>query len=70
MFFISFGILPRRGPITLVVGAPIEVAKIVHPNQDDIDKIHTLFCNRLEELFEKHKGKYIEDSDEIHLEFV
>ncbi|XP_031637193.1 2-acylglycerol O-acyltransferase 1-like [Contarinia nasturtii] len=66
----NFGMLPRRQPITTVIGAPIEVEQVLQPNQDQIDNVHKVFCTRLEELFEEHKSKYVENFDNVHLEFV
>lgn len=55
----SFGIIPRRRPITMVVGAPIEVTKIANPNKDDVDRLHDIFCDELKKLFDAHKTQYV-----------
>lgn len=66
----DYGLLPRRRPITTVIGAPIHLIKSTNPSKDEIDKVHHKFCVRLSDLFETHKSKYIDNSDDIHLEFV
>lgn len=69
-FQYDFGLIPKRHPITTVIGAPIHLEKNPNPTQEELDKFNSLFCTRLNELFETHKSKYIENSDDIHLEFV
>lgn len=66
----NFGILPRRHPITTVIGAPIHVEKISNPTIEDIFKIHELFCTRIVELFEEHKRKYVKQFENVHLELI
>lgn len=66
----SFGLIPRRQPITLVVGAPIYTAKNKFPSCEDIDHIHELYTKQLIELFEEHKSKYIENNEKVHLEVL
>lgn len=57
----SFGIIPHRRPITLVVGHPIDVEKVDNPTQEDIDNLHQAFQEKLQELFENEKHKYLKD---------
>lgn len=64
----NFGIIPRRHPITTVIGAPIDVPKNPQPSNEEIDALHTLFSERLVELFETHKHKYVENHENIHVE--
>ena len=66
----NFGMIPKRQKVTTVIGAPIKVEKILKPTQEDIDRIHGLFCAQLKELFDAHKGKYVENSDDVQLEIV
>lgn len=67
-FQYNYGFIPRRHPITTVIGAPIPVAQNVHPSNEEIDEMHALFCKRLTELFETHKYKYVTDAENIHVE--
>lgn len=66
----NFGWIPIRHPITTVVGSPIHLQKISNPCKEMLDETHQLFCTRLEELFEAQKPKYIENFQDVHLEFV
>lgn len=69
LFQYNFGLIPKRHPINIVIGAPI-LEKIPNPTQDDIDRVHKLFCEKLIELFETHKSKYVENSDKVHVEII
>ncbi|XP_037036414.1 diacylglycerol O-acyltransferase 2-like protein 6 [Bradysia coprophila] len=59
-----------RVPITTVVGAPIRVQKNPHPDDDEVNEVHELFCKAIRVLFEEHKGHYVENSDKVQLELV
>jgi hypothetical protein len=63
-----FGLLPRRQPITTVVGAPIEVKHIPNPTKAQVQALHHRYCAALSELFEQHKKKYGVQKD-VHLQF-
>lgn len=67
-FQYSYGLIPRRHPITTVIGAPIDIPKNPQPTDAEIDAMHSLFCERLVELFETHKHKYVENYENIHVE--
>jgi diacylglycerol O-acyltransferase 2 len=47
-----------RQPILGAIGTPIEVPKVENPSQEDIDKFHALFVERLVALFDKYKAAY------------
>lgn len=66
----NFGIIPRRHPITTVVGAPIPCPKNNQPSNKEIDELHALFCKRLTELFETHKSKYVENYKSVQIEII
>ncbi|XP_050574128.1 2-acylglycerol O-acyltransferase 1-like [Bombus affinis] len=65
-----FGFIPRRKPITVVVGSPMELPKIEEPTREQIEEYHEKFITHLEKFFENEKHKYIENADSVHLEFV
>lgn len=67
-FQYSFGLIPRRHSITTVIGAPIDITKNPQPSNEEVDAIHSHFCERLVELFENHKHKYVENHENIHVE--
>lgn len=62
--------IPRRLPITTVIGAPIYVRKIENPNDEQINETHELFCKGLKELFDQHKSKYVENFKEVEVDLV
>lgn len=69
VFQYSFGILPYRKPIHTVVGKPICVDLNPSPTKEDIDRLHLLYMQGLNELFEKNKEKY-GISEDKHLQFI
>lgn len=69
-FQYNFGVIPKRCPITQVVGAPIELQKNSEPSMDEINAAHVKFCKALQDLFDAHKSKYIENSEMVQLEIV
>ncbi|XP_054003503.1 2-acylglycerol O-acyltransferase 2-A-like [Hylaeus anthracinus] len=69
-FQYSFGIIPRRKRLTVVVGSPLELPKIPEPTPEQVDEYHQKFIDRLVELFESHKHKYVENADSVTLELL
>ncbi|XP_076288415.1 2-acylglycerol O-acyltransferase 1 [Lasioglossum baleicum] len=69
-FQYSFGIIAQRRPITVVVGSPIDLPKIPEPTAEQIDEYHEIFVQRLVELFENNKHKYVENADSVNLELL
>jgi len=60
-YFIGIGgflQLPRRKPITVVVGAPIPVEKDENPSEERVIELHRKYYQELEKLLEEHKAKY------------
>lgn len=73
VFSYSGGLLPRRRPITVVVGDPIPVQKLTeHDDQDTINKrvreTHARYKAAVLELFNKHKDIYDPKAEPI--EFI
>ena len=54
-----FSLCPYQVPLELCIGAPIPVEKHDRVNITDekIDKLHSLFCEKLNELFEANKAR-------------
>lgn len=67
LFQYSFGLVPRRRPLTTVVGAPIVTEKRENPTDQEVDALHQKFCDALTNLFETHKTKYLENADNLKL---
>jgi 2-acylglycerol O-acyltransferase 2 len=49
--------LPRRQPVTVVVGACIHVQQAAYPTPADIDRLHRAYYTQLRALFERHKAR-------------
>ncbi|XP_039225621.1 2-acylglycerol O-acyltransferase 2-A-like [Crotalus tigris] len=69
IFQYTFGFVPYRKPIFIVVGKPIQVGKKHNPSQDEVDELHKRYLEALCKLFEEHKLKYNVPED-THLSFV
>jgi len=54
----SFGFLPHRTPMTVVVGEPIIVQKVSEPSIDEIDKLHALYVKKVKKLYSKYNPIY------------
>mmetsp|Transcript_59396 Transcript_59396/g.173775 ORF Transcript_59396/g.173775 Transcript_59396/m.173775 type:complete len:363 (+) Transcript_59396:55-1143(+) len=49
-------LLPRtESKLSTYVGSAIEMPRIASPSTADVEKWHTIYCEKLAELFEKHK---------------
>ena len=71
VFNYSFGLLPRRQPVTVVVGAPIEIdgGPNQAPSHEEIQALHGTYVEALVELFEKNKLDHgLGETD--HLEII
>eukprot|EP00093_Oithona_nana_P012500 12500.XXX_852786_853986_1 [CDS] Oithona nana genome sequencing. len=58
IFQYSFGMLPRRYPITVVIGEPILVNQVADPTSQEIDELHDKYLVALRELYDKHNPIY------------
>lgn len=58
VFQYSFGLLPYRKPINTIVGKPIPVVQTPSPSNEDIESLHQVYLQHLNELFEQHKHTY------------
>lgn len=67
-FQYSFGLIPHRLPVTVVVGSPLELPKIEKPTAEQIDEYHKKFMEHLIELFETQKYNYIKNAEKTTLE--
>lgn len=62
-FQYSYGLIPRRLPITTVVGTPIDVIKNQSPTDKEIEELHKKFVESLTKLFDDHKSDFTADDD-------
>ncbi|GMR58729.1 hypothetical protein PMAYCL1PPCAC_28924, partial [Pristionchus mayeri] len=63
IFNYTFGFMPFRKPLNTVIGKPIPVEKTENPTQEKIDELHSLYIERLTELYEENKEKYDVDAE-------
>lgn len=63
----SFGLIPRRQEITTVVGAPINTVQNQSPSDKEIEELHEMFIEKLQNLFDDHKQKYLKNHENIKL---
>ncbi|XP_074033438.1 2-acylglycerol O-acyltransferase 1 isoform X2 [Leptinotarsa decemlineata] len=69
-FQYSFGIIPRRCPVTTVVGRPLDVPKIENPSHEQVEEYHRKFMQSLTDMFEEQKYNYLENPEEKKLEIL
>ena len=53
---------------TVVVGKNMKLPKIENPTKEDIDKYHCMYVKRIKDLFDKFKGKYAAQGENVYLE--
>jgi len=41
-----------------LVGSPLEVSQVINPTEEEINKVHQQYVERLVSLFEAHKLNY------------
>ncbi|KAL3277956.1 hypothetical protein HHI36_013293 [Cryptolaemus montrouzieri] len=70
VFQYTYGILPNRRAINVVVGEPIDVTKVEQPTPEQIDDLHQIFVEKLTQLFESQKKNYLKNHETIHLEII
>ena len=58
IFQYNFGIIPHRRPMTLVVGAPIQVDKTPEPTVEQINQLHQQYVEALVNLYDKYNPVY------------
>lgn len=68
VFQYTFGILPHRRPITVVVGGPIPTAKVDEPSQEEIDALHAKYLEALRDLYDQYNPLY--GDPKVELNFI
>lgn len=58
LFQYTFGLLPHRSPVAVVVGEPLEVEAVPNPSREQVEALHERFCEALRTLYDRHKEKY------------
>ena len=58
IFQYTFGMLPQRHPITVVIGEPIPVKQVTDPTPQEIDDLHSKYLIALRNLYDKYNPIY------------
>eukprot|EP00750_Incisomonas_marina_P022121 INCI4855.3.p1 GENE.INCI4855.3~~INCI4855.3.p1 ORF type:complete len:371 (-),score=43.45 INCI4855.3:570-1682(-) len=62
-FNYTFGLLPHRRPLNIVVGAPIDCPKMIDMDapetRETVDRIHKEYMEALQKLYNDHRSKYL-----------
>ncbi|XP_013184618.2 2-acylglycerol O-acyltransferase 2-A [Amyelois transitella] len=66
----SYGSVPYRKPLFVVIGAPIDVKRNLDPTPEEVDAVHALFIEKMIELFEREKVNYVENHENVNLNLV
>ena len=71
VFQYNFGLLPRRIPIHVLFGEPIECPKIPRSEitPEVLNKYHALYMIKLKELFDNNKGQFYTQGPPPELQF-
>lgn len=59
----SFGFLPMRRPVDVVVGKAIDVNKVEYPSEEQVSQLQDQYLKELENLFNEHKAKYLDNKE-------
>lgn len=66
IFNYDYGLMPFRRPLNIVVGKPIPVVAssndIVNPAE--VERVHKLYCDELQRLWDEHKDEFARDRTE------
>eukprot|EP00918_Siedleckia_nematoides_P038330 GHVU01083291.1.p1 GENE.GHVU01083291.1~~GHVU01083291.1.p1 ORF type:complete len:370 (-),score=48.33 GHVU01083291.1:443-1552(-) len=63
-----FPLLPKRNPIMVAVGKPMAMPTIPKPTELEVNKWHSLYVDRVRELYHTHAVKYYGELDFKHKE--
>ncbi|KAI0428099.1 diacylglycerol acyltransferase-domain-containing protein [Xylaria sp. FL1042] len=64
IFNYDVGLMPYRRPLNIVVGAPIKVRQSSSVNQEEINRLHSLYVAELEKLWDRYKDEFAPDRKE------
>src|SRR4051812_31093934 len=55
VFNYDVGLMPYRRPLNIVVGRPVKVVQKSKPDREEIDRVHELYIQELERIWETWK---------------
>ncbi|EEB08454.1 diacylglycerol O-acyltransferase Dga1 [Schizosaccharomyces japonicus yFS275] len=66
----TFGLMPWRKPINIVVGEPLKLPKKDNPTYEELDTAHTEYIRRLRNIWDTYKDEFLPDRNaELELAF-
>jgi len=67
VFQYTFGMIPHRRPVNVVVGSPIPVSRVENPTHEEIYELQNKYIEALKELYEANREKYDECNPNLKL---
>ncbi|KAI0125796.1 diacylglycerol acyltransferase-domain-containing protein [Xylariales sp. AK1849] len=64
IFNYDVGLMPYRHPLNIVVGAPIMVQQSNNIEQKEIDRLHDLYVEEVEKLWDRYKDEFAKERKE------
>jgi len=58
IFQYNYGIVPRRHPISVVIGKPIQVERNQNPSSQDIEELQAKYSQAIKDIYEKYNPIY------------
>ena len=68
VFQYNYGIIPRRKKITVVVGKPLEVAKVENPSREEIADLHARYVQAVTDLYQEYNPIYGDENIKLIVE--
>ena len=62
------GIIPYRKKITVVVGKPLEVAKVENPSREEISDLHARYVQAVTDLYQEYNPIYGDENIKLIVE--
>ena len=58
IFNYDVGLMPYRRPMNIVVGKPIMVAQTANPDVDEVDRLHDLYTEEVQKIWDRYKDEF------------
>lgn len=69
IFNYDVGLMPYRRPMNIVVGKPIPVFQNDNPDNKEIDRLHDLYTEELQKIWDRYKDEFVPHRKE-EMEFM
>ncbi|KUI60886.1 Diacylglycerol O-acyltransferase 2A [Cytospora mali] len=64
IFNYDVGLMPYRRPLNIVVGKPIKVVQAENPDNSEVDRLHSLYTEELQKIWDRYKDEFAADRKE------